>query len=135
MDLVKPYTKDIKYLQLDAADVDEDRFGSHFIPLINGDVISKHKADSIYPAVSAASILAKVERDRQIQLLQQEYLSSDPELPNFGSGYPQDARPFLLAYVRKYRELPIIARKHWKTCTRVIEEVLGPRQSSLDMFE
>ncbi|MHA2170238.1 MAG: ribonuclease HII [Candidatus Kariarchaeaceae archaeon] len=133
--LVKPHVKHINKLQIDAADVNEERFGSHFIPLIEGEVISKHKADTIFPAVSAASILAKVERDRRIKLFQQEYLLSDPDLPSFGSGYPQDARPFLLAYVKKHRELPPIARKLWKTCTRIIDEILGPKQSSLDMFE
>ncbi|MFH1055055.1 MAG: ribonuclease HII, partial [Candidatus Altiarchaeota archaeon] len=45
------------------------------------EIIAEHKADDTYPEVSAASILAKVERDRCIQQLKAYY-------GEFGSGYP-----------------------------------------------
>ena len=36
-------------------------------------IVSEHKADVKYPEVSAASILAKVERDRQVEKLRQKH--------------------------------------------------------------
>ncbi|MCX6111716.1 MAG: ribonuclease HII [Proteobacteria bacterium] len=63
------------------------------------------KADTIYPVVSAASILAKVTRDRIIEELKQEY-------GDFGSGYPADekTRIFLSSLV----DTPYFIRKTWK---------------------
>ncbi len=47
-------------------------------------VFSEHKADIIYPVVSAASIIAKVERDRSI-----DYIREKTGI-DIGSGYPSD---------------------------------------------
>ncbi|MBW3011653.1 ribonuclease HII [Candidatus Woesearchaeota archaeon] len=47
-------------------------------------LVPEHKADAKYPVVSAASILAKVERDREIEKLKQKYNV------DFGSGYTSD---------------------------------------------
>lgn len=49
-------------------------------------LIAEHKADDIYPVVSAASILAKVTRDRYIEMLK-EQIGVD-----FGSGYMSDPK-------------------------------------------
>ena len=49
-------------------------------------VIAEHKADSIYPVVSSASIIAKVIRDREIERIT-DHLGID-----IGSGYPSDAQ-------------------------------------------
>ena len=57
----------------------------------------EHKADSTYVACGAASILAKVTRDRLIEEIKKKYGI------NFGSGYPAD--PF----TQKFLE------KHWNT--------------------
>ena len=48
--------------------------------------LAEHKADEIHPEVSAASIIAKVTRDRAI-----EKLSKDMGL-DLGSGYPSDPK-------------------------------------------
>ncbi|RMZ91205.1 hypothetical protein DV736_g1564, partial [Chaetothyriales sp. CBS 134916] len=52
------------------------------------------KADSIYPCVSAASVVAKVTRDVSCQLLEEEWRRSTgaEEGAGWGSGYPSDAR-------------------------------------------
>jgi len=114
-ELVQPYVKNIDLLQLDAADVNAVRFGRQFNDLIDGEIDSRHKGDSIFVAVGAASILAKLERDRLVEELQQQITDTDSSLPSFGSGYPAQAKPFLEAYVKKYGELPDFARKSWKT--------------------
>lgn len=60
-------------------------------------VTVEKKADSLYPCVSAASVVAKVTRDVSCDKLleayvQQEGLSSQDEGVDWGSGYPSDAR-------------------------------------------
>ena len=51
---------------LDAADVKEERFGVEVKKKYGAsiEIISNHQADTKYPIVSAASILAKTHRDR-----------------------------------------------------------------------
>jgi len=69
-------------------------------------IISEHFADSRYIEVSAASILAKVERDREIENLKKIY-------GDFGSGYPSDPKT---AEFLKNNESKIpreILRKSW----------------------
>ena len=56
------------------------------------------KADSLYPCVSAASVVAKVTRDASCELLYEEYARQEAldvlaaEGASWGSGYPSDAR-------------------------------------------
>jgi len=61
-------------------------------------LIAEHKADLIYPVVSAASIIAKVIRDREIDKLKKRYNV------DFGSGYPSDKKTqdFLKKNYNKY---------------------------------
>ncbi len=94
---------------LDCIDVNEERFHDT-IQKENKDmeIIAEHKADEKYLVVSAASIIAKVERDRQIAILQEEY-------GNFGSGYPSDENT--INYIKDINDdfYPPIIRKTWKT--------------------
>jgi len=85
-------------------------------------VTALHKADRDYPLVSAASIIAKVERDREVEKLRREH-------GDFGSGYPSDpsTRIFFIERMRKGEPLPDYVRKSWKTWDRF-------RQSILDSF-
>lgn len=64
------------------------------------------KADTIYPVVSCASILAKVTRDRIIEELKSEY-------GDFGSGYPADEKT--RTFLSKTKDVPFFVRKSWKT--------------------
>ena len=73
---------------VDASDVNEKRFGEDVRSFLTADlravrIISEHHADRNYPAVSAASIIAKVHRDEMIEQLHAEY-------GDFGSGYITD---------------------------------------------
>lgn len=69
-------------------------------------IIGENKADKKYEVVSAASIVAKVERDRIIKNLRKKY-------GDFGSGYPADKKT--IEFLKKYYHhcLPII-RKKWR---------------------
>jgi ribonuclease HII len=97
---------------VDASDTSPERFKSVIVEHLRGKcrVISAHKADRDYPVVSAASIVAKVERDRAIAKLKRT-------LGDFGSGYPSDpvTRSFFLARMRKGEPLPPSVRTSWKT--------------------
>ncbi len=113
---------------VDAADVNEERFAAEILSFLSYSpkIISKHKADDIYPEVSAASIVAKVERDRLIEKIAEE-------IGEFGSGYPADERTkeFLKEYYDEHGELPPHVRKSWKSAKRLIKE---KKQKSLDVF-
>jgi ribonuclease HII len=104
---------------VDAADTVEHRFGNHIKEClkIKTRIISKHKADRIYPIVSAASIIAKVERDREIASLKLEY-------GDFGSGYLTDEKTmiFLKQLLEKNGEYPDFVRKSWKPAQRAKSE-------------
>jgi ribonuclease HII len=79
-------------------------------------VVCEIKADKKYVQVSAASILAKVERDKEIRKMYEKY-------GNFGSGYTSDKRTinFLKEKISK-GEIPNEVRKSWKTYRKLIEE-------------
>ena len=104
---------------VDAADVLEHRFKNHIKEClkIETKIVSKHKADKIFPVVSAASIIAKVERDREIASLKLEY-------GDFGSGYLTDEKTmvFLKQLLEKNGEYPSCVRKSWKPAKRAKSE-------------
>ncbi|PVX27610.1 MAG: ribonuclease HII, partial [Candidatus Bathyarchaeum sp.] len=64
--------------------------------------------------VSAASIIAKVERDRVISQLKKRY-------GNLGCGYPSDSKTvkFLEDWATKFGDYPDFVRKSWKTAKRI----------------
>jgi ribonuclease HII len=104
---------------VDAADVVEDRFKHHIQEAltVKANITSKHKADRIYPVVSAASIIAKVERDSEIAVLRGAY-------GDFGSGYLTDQRTtsFLRRWLQTHDEYPDCVRKSWKSAKQVKDE-------------
>ena len=118
---------------MDAADVRADRFGRK-VGERSGlrergiEIISEHKADSKYPIVSAASILAKVERDRMISEYHKRY-------GDFGSGYPSDPKTvdFVRNLVKNNSKLPPIVRMSWDSVRKIIDAEAN-EQSTLDSF-
>ena len=90
------------------------------------DIVSEHHADQTFKVVSAASIIAKVTRDRAIAALSKKY-------GEIGSGYPSDpvTIAFLSAYIDEHKTPPPIARKSWKTVTTMIGK---KQQSQLSEF-
>jgi ribonuclease HII len=116
---------DIAYV--DASDVIPNRFRNHIAENIpfKVKIISEHKADAKYPIVSAASIIAKVERDKALSELQRKY-------GNMGCGYPTDSQTieFLECWIRKFGSYPDFVRKSWKPAKRIKREA-DSRQKKL----
>lgn len=114
IELLRP---DIAYV--DASDVLEERFKQQiqeFLPF-KVEIVSEHKADRRYPVVSAASIIAKVERDREIAELKAKY-------GDFGCGYPTDPKTieFLHRCLETFKEYPEFVRKSWKPAKKIRKE-------------
>ena len=113
---------------VDACDVNPFRYAetvkSHLT--LECEIVSEHHADSTFRIVSAASIIAKVARDREILKLAKKY-------GEIGSGYPSDPTTiaYLSRYIDEHREAPDIARKSWKTVSALIGK---KEQSSLSTF-
>ncbi|MBU6996268.1 MAG: ribonuclease HII [Theionarchaea archaeon] len=112
---------------VDACDVNAQRFGERVSQQagVHG-IISEHKADDTYPVVSAASILAKMQRDRRVDELKEIY-------GDFGSGYCSDGRTtsFLRDYLRREGTFPPITRSSWDTAKKILDEYI---QCTLDQF-
>ncbi len=83
------------------------------------EVVAEHKADEKYAVVSAASILAKVERDAEIDKLKKVF-------GDFGSGYASDrkTRDFLKEFLEKNGGFPECVRKSWKTLGKISQRSL-----------
>ena len=100
---------------VDSCDVNPTRFGKEISKLSdNHKIKSYHRADSRFVVVSAASILAKVSRDRAIAKLRKEH--------NLGSGYPSDSLTvkFVTRYYKKNKKMPSFVRKSWKPIQKII---------------
>ena len=100
---------------VDAVDVKAERFQENLRHDTGIDVIAEHKADDKYIEVSAASIIAKAERDDYIKEINKEYIKSG----GIGSGYPSDptTKEFLSNYT--YDEMPDFVRKSWATVAKM----------------
>ncbi len=101
---------------VDSPDPVAERFGEYLFRLLGGRVpiVAENDADKKYPIVSAASIIAKTERDRLVEELKKRY-------GDFGSGYPSDQRTRAWArrWLSEHGEPPPIARKSWKSWGRL----------------
>lgn len=74
---------------------------------------AEHKADENHPIVAAASICAKVLRDRRIEEIK-------AQIGDFGSGYPGDDKTISFLKVKEnlIKAMPYI-RKKWKTLENI----------------
>ena len=107
---------DISYV--DSCDVNAARFGREISIQSNHHKIkSYHHADSRFIVVSAASILAKVARDRSILKLKQNH--------DVGSGYPSDSTTvkFVKQHYLLNGNLPNFVRKSWKPVQKILNEI------------
>ena len=123
---------DVSSIYLDSPDVIAERFGTRFkmsssrptkvigIKMAREKgvkytkVIAEHKADVRYPVVSAASIIAKVTRDREIKRLEKELRM------RIGSGYPSDYKTIDL--IKKNLKTGLLnshIREKWSTMDRI----------------
>jgi len=103
---------------VDAADVLEKRFKRDILDCMSFkmDIVSEHKADRKYPVVSAASIIAKVERDREIAKLTERY-------GDVGSGYPSDEKTIdFLKLCVKLGDYPECVRRSWRPAQKIMDE-------------
>jgi len=114
IEVLKP---DIAYV--DASDVLAQRFKDHITENLpfKVQIISEHKADRNYPIVSAASIIAKVERDKAIHALKEKY-------GEIGSGYASDPKTikFLEKWIKRAKAYPNFVRKSWKPAKKLKTE-------------
>jgi len=99
---------------VDACDVNAPRYAETVKTLLDSTldcrIVAEHHADQTFRVVSAASIVAKVTRDRAIDTLAEQY-------GEIGSGYPSDPITirYLTSYIAEHQSPPLIARKSWKT--------------------
>lgn len=114
---------------LDAADASEEEFGRMVCSELkcSPKVISKHKADQLYPVVSAASIVAKVRRDLRMKEI------ADQLGRDIGSGYSHDkvTISFMEQYLDDNGDLPPHTRRSWDTSKSII---MRKRLRPLDSF-
>jgi len=130
----------------DAGDVSEARFARRLadrlpvaaVPADDGDdsppdtdgaaVTAEHGADDAHPVVGAASVVAKVERDRRMSALADAHPGLLDRHGPLGSGYPSDpdTRAFLASYVDREGTVPPFARRSWSTC----EDLLAAAEQS-----
>jgi len=113
--VVSKLNPDTSYV--DSCDVNPSRFGKEISLLSNNNKIkSYHHADSRFVIVSAASILAKVTRDKAIAKLRKNH--------NLGSGYPSDSVTvkFVTKYYKTNHVMPSFVRKSWKPVQKIVED-------------
>ena len=101
-----------KIAYVDAADTDEDNFGKAIRTRMTctAQIVSQHKADDTFPVVSAASIIAKVNRDRRVREIEREI--GRP----IGSGYQTDdiTMTFLKDWIKENGSCPPHTRRSWE---------------------
>ena len=107
----------VSSIYADCPDVNESRFSTELSSLVEGEnVIGKHKADDTYPVVSAASIVAKVTRDRMIEEIADRFGA------DIGSGYPSDRKTmdFIEDWIRKNGSPPPDVRRSWEPVKKLL---------------
>ncbi|XP_028805202.1 ribonuclease H2 subunit A [Neltuma alba] len=98
-------------------------------------VVAK-KADSLYPVVSGASIVAKVTRDRALREWVLDETAENMHR-NFGSGYPGDpqTKSWLEHHKHSVFGFPTLVRFSWGTCTTYFKDIVEVSWESDKMEE
>lgn len=113
---------------VDACDPVAERFGREVLSWARLDIpiVSEHRADETYPVVAAASIVAKVRRDRAVARLR----SAVGE--RLGSGYPSDELTcaFVREILRTGAPAPPWVRQSWRTMRRLKPRPVAPTLES-----
>ena len=127
-ELINKLTKKIKIdeVMLDCPTVSLEKYSEEVKSQVDNKkikVFSENKADINHPIVSAASIIAKVTRDKEIEKIKKD-LGID-----IGSGYPAD--PKTKEFLRRNLDCKYI-RKSWATYKNLINE---NKQSTLTGFQ
>lgn len=107
----------VSRIYADCPDVNESGFSNRLSVLTgNVKVIGRHGADDTFPVVSAASIVAKVTRDRMVEEISREFGVS------IGSGYPSDAETmgFIEKWIKRYGVSPKYTRNSWEPVKRML---------------
>jgi len=103
---------------IDCIDVKPERFRNEIEKFQdNLKVVAEHGADDKYAIVSAASIVAKVERDMEITKLRKKF-------SEIGSGYPSDPKTISFLKNIPYNELPDFVRRSWSTVERTRNKII-----------
>lgn len=102
---------------VDSFDVNSERCSKNLSEMSGKFVICRHKADRDYSIVSAASVVAKVIREREMDKIREIF-------PGIGSGYPSDPYTirFLKSSFEKNTDIGDIVRTKWKTYTNAAGE-------------
>lgn len=101
---------------VDAVDVSQERFQKTLSHMASGvNLVCEHGADEKYTVTGAASIVAKVFRDRRIKELSRKF-------GDIGSGYPSDPKTlnFVWDYFIRNGDLPDIVRRSWKPARAIM---------------
>lgn len=108
---------------VDCPETNTMRFGRKLSDMAGTPVIAENYADATYVEVSAASILAKSERERETVALHAQH-------GFFGTGYTSDERTitFLKDWLERNKGLPDFARKSWITSQALLA---GKEQKTL----
>ncbi len=103
---------------IDLPDRNEKRYQNHIKKHLKHEVelITEYKADLKYPTVSAASILAKVTRDRYLDFLREKFGE------DFGSGYPSDEKTVKFLEKHWNNKDILFFRKEWASWKNMKKE-------------
>jgi ribonuclease HII len=135
---------DISAIYLDSPDVIAEKFGIRFsmssarptkVAGIKAEhhpetkqirIVAEHKADSRYPVVSAASIIAKVVRDREMKKAEHTLRM------HIGSGYPSDH--YTISAIKANLKTGVLdgyLREYWATMDRIKQARLSTWEDAL----
>lgn len=110
---------DAARVYVDACDINLERYKNSIKKYLwtpKPRIYCLHHADCSNVVVSAASIVAKIIRDNEVQTIRKIY-------DDIGSGYPSDKKTmlFIKKWVTRYKAAPHFARKSWRPLRIMLE--------------